>query len=139
MEDRVQRHLLAEQVEDLAPSALLLLAGELEGGVELFLNLGVAVGALPVHTLVGPHVGGVPPAHEQVSVVTEDRGVTGGDQYVVGVGVTVDGAVDVSGLLLVVADLYAQGLEVFLEDGAHGGEPVVVGGQHLDLGYTGFR
>ena len=139
MEDRVQRHLFAEQVEDLAPGTLLLLAGELEGGVELFLNLGVAVRTLPVHTLVGPHVGGVPPAHEQVSVVTEDRGVTRGDQYVVGVGVAVNGAVDVSGLLLVVADLYTQGLEVFLEDGAHRGEPVVVGGQYLDLGYAGFR
>jgi hypothetical protein len=145
VEQGVERDLLREQVEELAPGGLLLGGvGGLQALREQVLDLLVGLLALPVHAGVGPHVAAVPPAHEQIGVVAEDGGVARGDHHVVGLGAAVDRGVDVGGLLLLEGHLDARGGEGLLDDRGALGDPVVVGAQHPEggqarLGEEGLR
>ncbi len=80
MEDRVERHLVGDDIGDLAPQ---LLAGRLVAGlgglVEELLDLLVLGGPGPAVAVLRPEAV-VEPAQQQVRVVAEDRGVAGCDE-----------------------------------------------------------
>ena len=139
MEDRVERHLLGELVEDLLPLGDLLVTLQLDRFLQQLLDRDLTLRTLPVHPGLGPHVTAVPPAHEQVRVIAEDRGVSGSDQHVPRALSGVDEGVGVRGLLLVVLDRHPQGLEVLTDDGPDGREPAVVRAQQVDSRDAGLR
>lgn len=109
VEQRIERNLLGDQVEQFNPRGFLCFAVRgREAFAQQVLHLVVGLAALPVHALLSPGVGRIPPAHQQIGVIAEDRGVTGGHDDVVGIRVSVNRVVDVGPLALIESDVDAQ-------------------------------
>ena len=134
MEQRVEGDVLGHDVVGLVPRLLLLVARRADGLVKRCVKLLVSLGILPLGALLGPAVVAVPPVHEKVGVVAEDRRVAGGQNHVeiriVDVGVVL---VQGAGGERLQLDRHAHRLEVFDDLRRKLGDPRVVGGQERQV------
>ena len=85
VEQRVEGHLGGDDVEALVPQGLLLVLGGLRPRLgQKFCHLREGRGGGPAAAGARPHVVAVPPADDEVGVVSEARRVAGGEHDVEG-------------------------------------------------------